>query len=279
MVMSPPCASWIASGFRRQPPAIARTDCRASCAAPRRSGASRRAPPVRDCRGKPSITGRSSTRGTPRDICGSSGWMSDRSSSLDSLRRMATFCCGRLNQDAPSNGCPIHGARPQPPAARRTRRVAPRSRSGRLRDRSAPREERRSAAGSLVAIVAWVRRRVRRPRACRSRAGARADAWDRVRSRGPPGRAAPPPRSPPRRSAGGRAAFASPRATCTADIGRQAIASPWLIGVGCGVVSRLRAWRSERAGSGLPSPIRWRMTPIIGQALAPSEAMSSARSK
>jgi hypothetical protein len=63
--------------------------------------------PVRNRQKMPFSTRRSSTRGTPRGLLGSNGWITDHSKSVKSKRAIATSLIERLNQRSTDSGIPF----------------------------------------------------------------------------------------------------------------------------------------------------------------------------
>src|ERR1700678_2067162 len=73
--------------------------------------------PVRNRQNIPFRTRRSSTRGTPRTLFGSSGAITDHSKSVRSKRAIQTSIVGHLNHCSPKNGIHFMGTSPRPMTA------------------------------------------------------------------------------------------------------------------------------------------------------------------
>src|ERR1700678_2013027 len=69
--------------------------------------------PVRNRQNIPFRTRRSSTRGTPRTLFGSSGAITDHSKSVRSKRAIQTSIVGHLNHCSPKNGIHFMGTSPR----------------------------------------------------------------------------------------------------------------------------------------------------------------------
>src|ERR1700678_1271077 len=138
--------------------------------------------PVRNRQNIPFRTRRSSTRGTPRTLFGSSGAITDHSKSVRSKRAIQTSIVGHLNHCSPKNGIHFMGTSPsaqaklhrrQGPTRRdqQARRQLFASHISQWRSRSVVLVE-DSKSRPLVGVAAWPKAPARRSRCAGEQNGA-----------------------------------------------------------------------------------------------------------